>query len=118
MSWLPWFSFIQSILVLAGGILTIVAVRGFQTGRWTQTLDKTEDIIRLNQRLDRAGHQISELASTVQGLDHRFRQIFVDREIFHTIEQDLRGKIVDNRSEIDRLWDIVRQRRNRERRES
>ena len=114
MSWLPWLTFFQSLCLLIVGVLTAVAVRGFQTGRWSQALDKTKEIDQINARLDRAGQQMSDLADEMQSRDEHFRRIFVDQKVFEVVERELRNLSDGNRLEIERIWTRMRDSARRE----
>lgn len=110
MTAVQWFTVIQSVVMSLATLIAVLIYRGFQTGRWTEQIDKSREISDLNQRMDRAGKAMSDLASDVQALDHRFREIFVDQKVFDVVISDVKSRTEGNRLEIERIWSVVRMR--------
>ena len=110
-----WITAVQTVVMSLAAILTGLLYRGFQAGRWSQQIDKTKDIDALTRRMDKAGHQMSEFATDIQGMESRFRLIFVDQKVFEVVERELRNLAEGNRLEIERIWNVVPLRGNKPR---
>lgn len=113
-----WIAAIQIGVTGGAAVVGGLLYRGFQTGKWAQTIDKTKDIEEIHKRLDRAGRETSNLASYVQGIEGRCRLIFVDQKVFEVVERELRTIGQGNRLEIERIWGVVRMRGSSRRRDS
>lgn len=100
-----WFQIAQVIIMAIVGLLVFTAMRAFKAGQWTQTVDHSADLARMELRLDLAGKRLSDLATTIQALPHDLRQIFVSRELF---EARLDESVRDRKTlwhEIEKLRD-------------
>lgn len=98
-----WFQIAQVVIMAVVGLLVFTAMRAFKAGQWTQTIDHSADLAKLEARLDHAGRRMSDLSATIQALPDVLRQIFVSRELFDArLEESLRDRHA-LRDEIDKL---------------
>ena len=108
-----WFSFILAVASLVSSVLTVIIYRGFQSGRWVQS--RIDDIERMGNRvanlegrMDRAGKQMSDIATDLQGLPEELRGIFLSRESFAQFAQQNADERAQLRREVERLWEAMR----------
>ena len=99
-----WVQFAQFVVMALVGLIVWSTGRAFKAGQWTQTLDRADDIKRLEARMDRAGQQFSDLATKVQAIPDQMRQMFVGQEIYRAMHEEHVRESVALHAEIDKLW--------------
>jgi len=95
-------------MAVAGFLLWSVR-SAFKSGRWLakveeHVLKNSERIEGVEERMDKAGEQTSKLATIIQGLPERFREIFVTQREFDKYTEESRA---DRRD----LWSALNRRR-------
>lgn len=117
MTGLEAFTLAADVAMAASAAGVGLLYRGFHTGKWVRRVGEERDheIATIKALLERAGRQSSDLASEVQGLPERMREVFVPREIFEVEKAVNRERIEgvrdEMRSEDTKIWNHLRQRR-------
>jgi hypothetical protein len=104
-----WFALVNFLAMAVAGILLWTVRSAFRSGQWATKLEQRvsnneQRFHDMDERLDQAGEQMSKIATAVQGLPERFREIFVtQREFDKAIE--------DSKADRRDLWSTLNRRR-------
>ena len=105
-----WLQFAQGILMAIVTVVVWVAYRAFRAGQWSQTVDHTKEIRALEDRMQRAGTEMSNLSTKVQRMPEDMRVIFVPREVFAMFAAQSESDRKWLYSEVEKLWTAGRRR--------
>lgn len=100
-----WFTSGQAVLMTLASLLVFIAYRAFKGGQWIAGVAARMEAIEtrvdsVDRRMDRAGKQMSDFASNLQGLPERLRKDFVTRE-------RLEDLLTESRNDRAALWTHV-----------
>lgn len=101
-----WFAAIEAVVVAVGTYHVFIMRRAWKSGAWVAQIDNNyaglrADLARLQtdlkdyatevtDRFDDAGERTSALATTVQGIEERLRQVFLRKDRFEDFLRDSR----------------------------
>lgn len=102
MTFQHWLGLAQFVTMCVAGFLLWTVRSAFKSGKWANDLESR--VINLEKRMDKAGGEMSNLATAVQGLIERARTIFVTQREFDDFSHECRQ---DRRS----LWQALGRRR-------
>ncbi len=110
--WFDIFQVVQTVIMVVTVIVVFIVRNSFKIGSVTtaEARDIAEakaDIIGVNQRMDRAGREMSNLATKVQGLPVMWRSDCVTRELFDRADQENKKDRERMQRQIDLLWAAV-----------
>lgn len=112
MTWYEIFLTVQAIALAIGAILVFVVRNSFKVGNVTTNeardiLGLKGDLTTISQRMDRAGREMSDLATKVQGLPATWRADCVTRELFDRADVENRQDRQRMQRQIDLLWAAI-----------
>jgi hypothetical protein len=111
MTWERIWAILQFVVMAGAGVLLWSLRTSFKAGSYSTTLDN--QVTHLERRMDRAGEELSKMASYIQGATERYRSIFATLEQHRELREelkDLRDKL-DRRATDDSPWPANRRRR-------
>ena len=107
-----WAQLFQTIVMGVVAALVALLFRAFKLGQWAASIDYGPAIKALEARLDKAGAEMSRLASQIQGLPAVLRADFVSTEVAHQRLQETRDERDRIRTEITSIWEELRRQRS------
>ncbi len=110
---------VETVLHLTQTVIMTMALAGVALLRWGARggkvwadFQKLEvDVSQLRTLFTEAGQKTSRLATEVQGMSERLRQIFITRDEATLMRQASEEDRAQLRREVERLWDAVRGKR-------
>ena len=106
-----WFHVAETVILTVASFLSALVYWSSRTGRWAGVASGDikavkQDVEQLQHRMERAGAEVSSLASDVQALPQTLRTMFVATDVYQ-IEQRTIAR------EYEQLWQEIHRMQNR-----